>query len=151
MPITSSPPFTGLCGQQVCRLPPTAAGVRRGPHQLRPVLQPHRHSTPLGLHPKQPHLSAGSWVGWLSVAGYPSFQGQVLDGEQLWSLIEGLEANDLLNYTHLLSGTTSPPSRPTAPSQHLGGGRLHRVPLLSGHHPESGGETEDQKSKPRLW
>jgi hypothetical protein len=31
-------------------------------------------------------------------------KGQVLDGEQLWALIEGLEANDLLHYTHLVTG-----------------------------------------------
>jgi len=37
-------------------------------------------------------------------AGYPSFRGQVLDGQQLWDLIEGLSANDLLFYTHLLTG-----------------------------------------------
>ncbi|XP_057970359.1 pyridoxal kinase isoform X2 [Malania oleifera] len=36
--------------------------------------------------------------------GYPSFKGQVLNGQQLWDLIEGLEANDLLYYTHLLTG-----------------------------------------------
>ncbi|KAK7290184.1 hypothetical protein RIF29_04419 [Crotalaria pallida] len=36
--------------------------------------------------------------------GYPSFKGQVLNGEQLWELIEGLEGNDLLYYTHLLTG-----------------------------------------------
>ncbi|KAK9989739.1 hypothetical protein SO802_029978 [Lithocarpus litseifolius] len=36
--------------------------------------------------------------------GYPSFKGQVLDGQQLWELIEGLEANNLLYYTHLLTG-----------------------------------------------
>eukprot|EP00249_Psilotum_nudum_P006161 c19500_g1_i2 orf=99-1145(+) len=36
--------------------------------------------------------------------GYPVCQGQVLNGEQLWTLIEGLEANDLLFYTHLLTG-----------------------------------------------
>ncbi|KAL2551717.1 Pyridoxal kinase [Forsythia ovata] len=36
--------------------------------------------------------------------GYPSFKGQVLNGDQLWDLIEGLEANDLLFYTHLLTG-----------------------------------------------
>lgn len=38
-------------------------------------------------------------------AGYPTFKGQVLNGEQLWELIEGLEANGLLYYTHLLTGT----------------------------------------------
>ncbi|KAG0598656.1 hypothetical protein M758_12G091300 [Ceratodon purpureus] len=36
--------------------------------------------------------------------GYAAVKGQVLDGEQLWALIEGLEANDLLHYTHLLTG-----------------------------------------------
>ncbi|KAF8399022.1 hypothetical protein HHK36_014888 [Tetracentron sinense] len=35
---------------------------------------------------------------------YPTFRGQVLNGQQLWDLIEGLEANDLLYYTHLLTG-----------------------------------------------
>ncbi|XP_024031889.1 pyridoxal kinase isoform X3 [Morus notabilis] len=35
--------------------------------------------------------------------GYPTFKGQVLNGEQLWELIEGLEKNDLLYYTHLLT------------------------------------------------
>ncbi|KAK3140156.1 hypothetical protein QOZ80_5AG0396830 [Eleusine coracana subsp. coracana] len=36
--------------------------------------------------------------------GYPTFRGQVLNGTQLWDLIEGLEDNDLLHYTHLLTG-----------------------------------------------
>ncbi|CAI9097076.1 OLC1v1033381C2 [Oldenlandia corymbosa var. corymbosa] len=36
--------------------------------------------------------------------GYPTFKGQVLNGQQLWELVEGLEANDLLYYTHLLTG-----------------------------------------------
>ncbi|XP_058087323.1 pyridoxal kinase isoform X2 [Magnolia sinica] len=36
--------------------------------------------------------------------GYPTFKGQVLNGQQLWDLIEGLEANNLLYYTHLLTG-----------------------------------------------
>lgn len=40
-----------------------------------------------------------------NIAGYPTFKGQVLNGEQLWELIEGLEANDLLFYTHLLTGS----------------------------------------------
>ncbi|KAK6913570.1 Pyridoxamine kinase/Phosphomethylpyrimidine kinase [Dillenia turbinata] len=34
----------------------------------------------------------------------PIHSGQVLNGQQLWDLIEGLEANDLLFYTHLLTG-----------------------------------------------
>lgn len=37
-------------------------------------------------------------------AGYPTFKGQVLNGDQLWDLIEGLGDNDLLYYTHLLTG-----------------------------------------------
>lgn len=36
--------------------------------------------------------------------GYPTFRGQVLNGKELWDLIEGLEANELLFYTHLLTG-----------------------------------------------
>ncbi|XP_074308337.1 pyridoxal kinase [Silene latifolia] len=36
--------------------------------------------------------------------GYPTFKGQVLNGKELWDLIEGLEANNLLFYTHLLTG-----------------------------------------------
>ncbi|XP_020598442.1 pyridoxal kinase isoform X3 [Phalaenopsis equestris] len=35
--------------------------------------------------------------------GYPTFKGQVLDGQHLWDLIEGLAANNLLYYTHLLT------------------------------------------------
>eukprot|EP00898_Chlorokybus_atmophyticus_P001943 jgi/Chlat1/274/Chrsp1S03166 len=31
-------------------------------------------------------------------------EGQVLTGEELWALIEGLEANGLLSYSHLLTG-----------------------------------------------
>jgi len=55
-------------------------------------------------------LSTWEWGGLTSIwlfycAGYPSFKGQVLNGQQLWDLIEGLEANDLLYYTHLLTGT----------------------------------------------
>ncbi|XP_039062396.1 pyridoxal kinase-like isoform X3 [Hibiscus syriacus] len=36
--------------------------------------------------------------------GYPTFKGQVLNGRELLDLIEGLEANNLLYYTHLLTG-----------------------------------------------
>ncbi|CAA6671391.1 unnamed protein product [Spirodela intermedia] len=35
---------------------------------------------------------------------FSNHTGQVLDGEQLWDLIEGLEVNNLLYYTHLLTG-----------------------------------------------
>ena len=31
-----------------------------------------------------------------------------MNGQQLWDLIEGLEANDLLYYTHLLTGILIP-------------------------------------------
>ncbi|CAI5987788.1 unnamed protein product [Closterium sp. NIES-65] len=40
--------------------------------------------------------------------GYPTWKGQILDGEQLGALIEGVEANGLLFYTHLLTGGSSP-------------------------------------------
>ncbi|KAH9614382.1 hypothetical protein KSS87_022691 [Heliosperma pusillum] len=40
----------------------------------------------------------------LEAQGYPTFKGQVLNGKELWDLIEGLEANNLLFYTHLLTG-----------------------------------------------
>lgn len=37
--------------------------------------------------------------------GYPSFRGKVLSAQELWDLIEGMEANGLLShYTHLLTG-----------------------------------------------
>ncbi|KAG7670781.1 hypothetical protein Ndes2526B_g01465 [Nannochloris sp. 'desiccata'] len=36
--------------------------------------------------------------------GYPNFTGKVLDGTGLLQLIDGLETNGLLNYTHLLTG-----------------------------------------------
>jgi pyridoxine kinase len=37
--------------------------------------------------------------------GYGSFAGEVMTGDQLWSLVEGLETNGLLEgYTHLLTG-----------------------------------------------
>ena len=37
--------------------------------------------------------------------GYPSFGGQILDGKELQSLVDGLKANGLLQqHTHLLTG-----------------------------------------------
>ncbi|GER48082.1 pyridoxal kinase [Striga asiatica] len=42
--------------------------------------------------------------GYRAAQGYPTFKGQVLNGDQLWDLIEGLEANNLSYYTHLLTG-----------------------------------------------
>lgn len=44
--------------------------------------------------------------------GFPSWNGDIMNGEQLWALVEGLEANGLVRYTHLLTG------------QRGGGGRL---------------------------
>lgn len=41
------------------------------------------------------------------VAGYPTFKGDVLNGDQLWTLIAGLEENELLQYTHLVTGKSS--------------------------------------------
>eukprot|EP00397_Hematodinium_sp_SG-2012_P035041 GEMP01037642.1.p1 GENE.GEMP01037642.1~~GEMP01037642.1.p1 ORF type:complete len:501 (+),score=72.38 GEMP01037642.1:109-1503(+) len=36
--------------------------------------------------------------------GYPRFAGQVLDGQDIQKLADGLESNGLLNYSHLLTG-----------------------------------------------
>eukprot|EP01026_Neomeris_dumetosa_P025870 TRINITY_DN21217_c1_g2_i1.p2 TRINITY_DN21217_c1_g2~~TRINITY_DN21217_c1_g2_i1.p2 ORF type:complete len:186 (-),score=20.36 TRINITY_DN21217_c1_g2_i1:44-526(-) len=36
--------------------------------------------------------------------GYPEFKGQVLKGDDLWELVEGLNNNGLLNYTYILTG-----------------------------------------------
>lgn len=36
--------------------------------------------------------------------GYPKFKGTVMSGEELLSIIDGLEENGLLQYTHLLTG-----------------------------------------------
>lgn len=36
--------------------------------------------------------------------GYPSFSGQVMDGEHLRDILDGLNANGLLYYSHLLTG-----------------------------------------------
>ena len=36
--------------------------------------------------------------------GYPSWNGEIMDGAMLWRLVEGLEANQLIRYTHLLTG-----------------------------------------------
>lgn len=36
--------------------------------------------------------------------GYPTFKGSAVDGEGLTALVDGLDANGLLNYTHLLTG-----------------------------------------------
>lgn len=69
--------------------------------------------------------------------GYPTVKGAVLDGEGLWQLIEGLEANGLLRgYTHLLTGAcaagrgeggtapVTPPLRSVQPLEISGGWAL---------------------------
>jgi pyridoxal/pyridoxine/pyridoxamine kinase len=52
------------------------------------------------------------------ISGYPTFRGQVLNGKQLWDLIEGLEENQLLHYTHLLTGETRR-AHPSCPGNKL--------------------------------
>jgi len=42
--------------------------------------------------------------------GYPSWKGEALDGDQLWALVEGLEGNNLLTHTHLLTGYMRSPA-----------------------------------------
>lgn len=37
-------------------------------------------------------------------AGYPSHQGTVMNGEELWNLVQGMQESNLLEYTHLLTG-----------------------------------------------
>ncbi|KAG0594585.1 hypothetical protein M758_UG090600 [Ceratodon purpureus] len=71
--------------EQGCSLSFASSSVRCGSCQLCSILQPHRG------------------FGRTTSAGYKTVKGQVLDGEQLWALIEGLEANGLLHYTHLLT------------------------------------------------
>jgi len=36
--------------------------------------------------------------------GYPTWRGQVLQADQMWDIFEGLLANDLAHYTHVLTG-----------------------------------------------
>ncbi|BDA42154.1 Pyridoxal kinase [Coccomyxa sp. Obi] len=36
--------------------------------------------------------------------GYPLWKGTIMDGDQLWDIIEGMKANNLLEYSHLLTG-----------------------------------------------
>jgi pyridoxine kinase len=42
--------------------------------------------------------------------GYKIFKGEKLTGDQLGELLNGLESNNLLNYTHLLTGYIGSPS-----------------------------------------
>ncbi|KAF0711772.1 Aste57867_5030 [Aphanomyces stellatus] len=42
--------------------------------------------------------------------GYKKFRGQRMDGEQLLDIVAGLEENDLLHYSHLLTGYVGNPS-----------------------------------------
>ena len=52
---------------------------------------------PAGTHINKDHQITG-------FAGYPSWKGTVTTAEQLWELIEGLRANNLLTYSHLVTG-----------------------------------------------
>ena len=38
------------------------------------------------------------------LAGYPSHTGTITSGDELWDLVEGMQSNDVLHYTHLLTG-----------------------------------------------
>lgn len=50
-------------------------------------------------------VDAVNTVQFSNHTGYPSFRGKVLSAQELWDLIEGMEANGLLaHYTHLLTG-----------------------------------------------
>ena len=37
--------------------------------------------------------------------GYPSWKGEVMNGDQLWDIVEGLQTNGLLYYDYLITGT----------------------------------------------
>ena len=39
--------------------------------------------------------------------GYPSWKGQIMGGEELWDVVEGLQANGLLYYDYLVTGSLS--------------------------------------------
>ncbi|EIE20641.1 pyridoxal kinase [Coccomyxa subellipsoidea C-169] len=36
--------------------------------------------------------------------GYPLWKGSIMDGDQLWEIVEGMKANGLLEYSHLVTG-----------------------------------------------
>ena len=96
-----------------------AAGIRCGPHQLgagvrqsltgewggvaalldgdgEHLSQQHTHTRPPPPPPPPTQFS--------NHTGFPVWRGTVMDGDQLWELIEGMEANGLLQHTHLLTG-----------------------------------------------
>ena len=39
--------------------------------------------------------------------GYPSWKGQIMGGEELWDVVEGLQTNGLLHYDYLVTGGLS--------------------------------------------
>ncbi len=54
---------------------------------------------------------SGSLILWVDQSilsmlytGYPSHQGTVMNGEELWNLVQGMQESNLLEYTHLLTG-----------------------------------------------
>ena len=75
----------------------------------------------LGLHSLQVNS-----VQFSNHTGYPTKRGAALDGPGLWELVEGLQENGLLNYTHLLTGTGHWLA-PVAPST-----LMHRVVCIWG-------------------
>lgn len=54
-------------------------------------------------------LRMRNWQAYLNelkyAAGYPSWKGQVLQADQIWSIYEGLVENKLDYYSHVLTGT----------------------------------------------
>jgi pyridoxine kinase len=55
--------------------------------------------------PHQQQVDAINSVQFSNHTGYPTFKGQVMTGDQLWDIIQGLQANKLtFGYTHLLTG-----------------------------------------------
>lgn len=51
-----------------------------------------------------PHMAQVNSVQFSNHTGYPLWRGRALDGPGLWELVEGLQSNGLLCYTHLLTG-----------------------------------------------
>jgi hypothetical protein len=50
-------------------------------------------------------------------AGYPGWRGPIMNGDQLWDIVEGLKANGLLEYSHLVTGDVLAMAKGTPHSQ----------------------------------
>lgn len=116
----------GICWKQICCLPSPIIRLWCWSNQFGAVLKSHRQADSITSFKQSQTLrpdvrcdancqQVQAWCPCLlngrswsneseNLAGYPTFKGQVLNGEELWELIEGLEMNDLLYYTHLLTG-----------------------------------------------